>query len=81
MKVLMDPIETIVRFKGGIPTPVRFRHKDQVVNIDRIIGIRDEKLVGNPVKVYQCQSEVYGRVVRYELRFELHTCKWFLYKM
>ncbi|CDX00752.1 Hypothetical protein DPCES_0865 [Desulfitobacterium hafniense] len=46
-----------------------------------LIGIRDEKLVGNPVKVYQCQSEVYGRIVRYELRFELHTCKWFLYKM
>lgn len=36
---------------------------------------------GNRMKIYSCQSEIAGKIRRYELKFELKTCKWFLYKM
>lgn len=82
MKILMQPIEMIAWFDmNGTPRPLRFRIDGQVQRVDQIIHISEEKLAGNRMKIYRCQSEINGAVRPYKLKFELQTCKWFLYKM
>jgi len=31
--------------------------------------------------IFTCQSVINGLEKRYEIKYELSTCKWFLYKM
>ncbi|AFM40683.1 hypothetical protein Desaci_1691 [Desulfosporosinus acidiphilus SJ4] len=82
MKVVMQPIEMIAWFDiPGTPRPIRFRHDGNVVKIEQIIRLSEEKLAGNRMKIYECQSNVNGQLKRYELKYELGTCKWFLYKI
>ncbi|ACL20444.1 hypothetical protein Dhaf_2416 [Desulfitobacterium hafniense DCB-2] len=63
------------------PAPARFQHKDKVINVEQILRVSEEKLAGNPMKIYSCQSDIDGKLRRYDLKFELQTCKWFLYRM
>ncbi|WP_242975913.1 hypothetical protein [Desulfosporosinus sp. FKB] len=82
MKVVMKPIEMIAWFDvPGIPRPIRFRHDGEVVKVEQIIRLSEEKLAGNRMKIYECQSNINGQLKRYELKYELNTCKWFLYKI
>ncbi|HHY26880.1 MAG TPA: hypothetical protein GX523_09095 [Desulfitobacterium dehalogenans] len=81
MKVIMAPVEMIAKFKEGFPEPVRFRYKGEVIDVEQIVKVSEEKLAGNRMKIYSCQSEIDGKMTRYELKFELQTCKWFLYRM
>lgn len=82
MKIVMDPIEMIAWFDlPGTPRPIRFRHKGNVVKVEMIMRISEEKLAGNPRKIFECQSEVQGQMRCFELKYELSTCKWFLYKI
>ena len=82
MKILMHPIEMIAWFDlNGIPRPIRFRIDGQVQRVDLVINIAEEKMAGNRMKIYRCQSEINGTVKPFELKYELQTCKWFLYKM
>lgn len=81
MKVLMKPIEMIAWFDlGGIPRPIRFRVDGEVIKV-HICTITDEKMAGNRMKIYRCQSEIDGQLKLFELKFELQTCKWFLFRM
>jgi len=82
MKTLMQPIEMIAWFDlNGTPRPIRFRIDGNVQRVDTVLHISEEKLAGNRMKIYRCQSEINGAVKPFELKFELQTCKWFLYKM
>ncbi|NLJ40557.1 MAG: hypothetical protein GX352_02945 [Clostridiales bacterium] len=87
MKVLMKPIEMIAWFtQEGLPTPLRFRMEQPngdtiVIKIIRIIARREEKLAGNPMAVFTCQSPINGKEQLYEIRYELRTCKWYIYKI
>ncbi|WP_018305494.1 hypothetical protein [Desulfitobacterium hafniense] len=81
MRVIMKPIEMIAKFKDGNPTPARFSYNGRTIDVEQIIERRAEILAGNPMKIYSCQSEIDGKLKRYELKFELKTCRWFLYKM
>ena len=82
MKVVMAPIEMIASFDlHGTLRPIRFRHEGTVVKVEQIIKLSEEKLAGNRMKVYECQSEIDGMMKRFELKYELSTCKWFLYKI
>lgn len=86
MKVLMRSIEMVAWFtEDGIPTPVRYRvnegEKKFVVKVDRIIIRTEEKLAGNRMFVYRCQSIINNTEKVYELKYEINSCKWFLYKM
>ncbi len=82
MKVVMAPIEMIAWFDiPGTPRPIRFRHEGKVVKVEMIIRISEEKLAGNRMKVYECQSEVHGLMKQFQLKYELSSCKWFLYKI
>lgn len=82
MKVVMDPIEMIAWFDiPGMPRPIRFRHDGHIVKVEMIIRVSEEKLAGNRMKIYECQSEINGQMRRFELKYELNTCKWFLFKI
>lgn len=82
MKVVMKPIEMIAWFDvPGTPRPIRFRHDGNVVKVEQIIRLSDEKIAGNRMKIFECQSQVHGQMKHFELKYEMNTCKWYLYKI
>lgn len=87
MKVVARPIEMVswTDTKGNI-NPVRFKitnedETNSVVKIDRVICVDKEKLAGNNMLVYKCQSVISGVERLYELKYELGTCRWILFKI
>ena len=87
MKILMKPIEMIVWFsKDSYPIPLRYRIVAEdlsytVVKIDKILFKEEEKLAGNRMILYRCES-VINQIQRiFELKYDISTCKWYLYKM
>jgi hypothetical protein len=41
----------------------------------------EEKLAGNKMLIFRCQSEIERELKPYEIKYELGTCKWYLWKM
>ncbi len=87
MKVFAKPIEVIsyTDAKGEI-RPIRFRLQTgdeslQVIKIDKILFKQKEKLAGNEMILYRCQSNYSGIEKTFEIKYDLCTCKWMLYKM
>lgn len=87
MKVIRKPIEMIAWFtEDGIPTPIKFRIKDnkelwKIVKVKNILRRETKKLAGNKMIVFTCQSLINGTEKLYEIKYELDTCKWLLFKM
>lgn len=87
MKVVNMPIEMIAWFTdSGIINPVKFRFLGQdkennTVKVDRIITKSQEKLAGNRMMVFLCQSIISGIERKYEIKYEIDTCKWVLFKI
>ena len=87
MKVLALPIEVIsyTNDKGDL-RPLRFRMKVddecmQVIKVDKVISKETEKLAGNNMIVYKCQSIINDILTLFEIKYELATCKWILFKI
>ncbi|MBU3114111.1 hypothetical protein [Clostridium lacusfryxellense] len=87
MKVLALPIEMVsyTDNKGAIK-PIRFRMQIndepmQVIKIDKVIVKDIEKLAGNVMLVYKCQSLIDGALKLFEIKYNLATCKWILFKI
>ncbi|WP_125152272.1 hypothetical protein [Clostridium rectalis] len=87
MKILNKIVQMVVWFdENGIPTPVRFRFKNKdesftIIKINDIL-IRDkEHLAGNPMLVYRCKSYINGIEKLYEIKYEINSCKWILWKI
>jgi len=87
MKVVAKKVEMIcvTDTKGNI-TPLRFRIENddesrQVIKVDKVIDREQEKLAGNLMIVFTCQSLFNNVEKRYELKYELNTCKWMLFKI
>ncbi|HBW36315.1 hypothetical protein [Desulfosporosinus sp. BICA1-9] len=86
MKILMQPIEMIAWFtQEGTPNPIHYKLTSVdaasiVVKVDRVVTRSEEKIAGNRMILFRCQSEMNGLLKPYELKYELNTCKWFLYK-
>jgi hypothetical protein len=54
--------------------------KTQMTPIE-VLSVTEEKLAGNRMLCFRCQSEISGELRPFEIKFEWGTCKWFLYKM
>jgi hypothetical protein len=86
MKVVSKKIEMIAWFKddGGI-RPLKFRMMEdevyKVIVVDQIIKSALEKYGGNLMCVFECQSEIDERLRRYQLKYEIDTMKWILFKL
>lgn len=87
MKIIMKPVKMILlNDENGVLTPFRFQirnaEKEYVtVKIENITEKSEEKLAGNRMLIYRCQSEINGILKLFELKYEISSCKWFLYKM
>ncbi len=86
MKVINQEVELLCLFDEGVPSPIRLRltneeGQKQVVKIDKVIQRDFEKLAGNRMYVYTCQCEINDVLRTITLKYELDTCKWFIYKM
>lgn len=87
MKVIAKPVEMIVHTnEQGEIRPYRFRVKfgegpEEVIKVDRVISREMEKLAGNPMILYKCQRQNGEEQQYFELKYELNTCKWILFKM
>jgi len=87
MKVVKKNIELLCLFdKQGIPHPLRFRLVDEegsniVIQIDKVIKQDFEKLAGNKMIVFTCQSSINNQLRLFELKYEIDTCKWMLFKI
>ena len=81
MKIYMRPVEMIAWFDFDKPRPIKFKLGDKVLKVEQVINFCEEKLAGNSMIVYRCQSEMNGKLKPFGLRFELQTCKWFLFKI
>jgi len=73
-------------YTKGTITPLRLRivREDeslQVIKVDKVITRTQEKFAGNLMIVFTCQSLVENVEKRYELKYELGTCKWMLFKI
>jgi hypothetical protein len=87
MKVVAKPIEMVAWFTtDGHPNPVKFRFQNDdstfdVIRVDRILCTDVEKLAGNMMIVFRCQSSIDSMDRIYEIKYELRTCKWILFKI
>ncbi|OPX46435.1 hypothetical protein CLHUN_02510 [Ruminiclostridium hungatei] len=71
---------------AGKPNPVKFKFASDgddciIIRVGRIITVEEEKIAGNRMYLYKCQSVVDNTEKIYELKYEIASCKWFLYKM
>lgn len=87
MKVVMEHIDVIACFdqtKGLIPIKFRIKNKDNsenIIKIDKICYQKQEKIAGNPMIIFICQSLINNVLKKYEIKYEINTCKWYLYKI
>ncbi|HHV95408.1 MAG TPA: hypothetical protein GXX37_02865 [Clostridiaceae bacterium] len=87
MKTYMKTVKMLsVTEENGMQTPLKFQLKNEdggriTVKVDNVIFRNEEKLAGNKMLVYRCQSQINGVLKVFELKYEVSTCKWYLYKM
>ncbi|MBC2724301.1 hypothetical protein [Desulfosporosinus sp.] len=82
MKVLATPIEVLAHFETNCrPRPLRIKYKEKEFRIAQVVSTAEEKLAGNRMLVFRCQSEIKGELRPFEIKYELNTCKWLLWKM
>lgn len=87
MKIVMKDIEIIAWFKKDeYPIPLRIRLQDEdlenvVIPIENILFSEMEKYAGNRMILYRCKSIINNRERLFELKFEIDTWKWYLYRI
>ncbi|MHB1393715.1 MAG: hypothetical protein ACYCYE_11705 [Clostridia bacterium] len=87
MKTIRKPIEAIVLFDlEGNPVPIRFRYLDDgseliTIKVDRIIKKDIDRFAGNRMMKFTCQTQIGNQVKPFELRFEIDTSRWYIYKI
>jgi len=87
LKVLMRSVDMIcLSSSEGVITPLKFRFSEdgqesRVIRIDRVIDRKEEKLAGNRMLIFTVQSVIDGIERVFEMRYEMKTFKWYLYKL
>lgn len=87
MKVVAKPIVMVAWFtREGVPNPIKFKitnkdNTESVIKIDRITERTEEKLAGNKMLIFNCFGNISEKERQFEIKFELSTCKWILFKI
>jgi hypothetical protein len=87
MKTLAKPIEMIsVTSENGNIKPIKFRiitseGEAQIYKVYRVYHTVLEKLAGNRIYKFTCEIVVNNQKKICELRYELDSCKWMLFKI
>lgn len=79
MKVLNESIDMIAVFEkdSGKIKPFKFKYKDLPIKVQKVQKIYEEKLAGNRRIVFVC---LHNEKDIYELKYEIDSCKWYLFK-
>jgi len=78
MKILNKPIKMMAVFNSdGNIQPIKFRLDDKVVIVEKTLKIYEEKIVGNKRIVFVC---MHNEKDIYELKFEIDSKIWYLFK-
>lgn len=87
MKRIMRPVDMIAWFdcRGGVH-PTRLRIPDEkdeghVIAVDRALERESEKFGGNPMRVFECTGRSSTGQRRFQLKYEVKTCLWYLEKI
>jgi hypothetical protein len=87
VRILGKEIDMLAKFnQEGIPTPIKFRitgknGEDVAIRVDQVLNRHLEKLAGNKMLVFKCQSVINGKEVNYDLKYGLDTMKWMMFKI
>lgn len=85
MKVVSKPIQMIAWFKkDGTINPIRFKldeEESKVIRIDKIIKRDKEKLAGKAMEKFVCSTCLDGVERIFELKYDISSCKWILFKI
>ena len=78
MKILNHPIDVIATFDSkGKMRPFKFKYEGMSIKVERIMKYYTEKLAGNERIIFVCMHNGYSL---YELKYELDSHKWFLFR-
>lgn len=78
MKILNEPIKVMAVFNtDGKIEPVKFRLEDKVVRVEKIMKTYEENIVGNTRLVFVC---LHNEKDIFELKYELDSKTWYLFK-
>ncbi|MDF2676609.1 MAG: hypothetical protein K0Q97_911 [Bacillota bacterium] len=78
MKILNTPIKMMAVFNSnGNIQPIKFRLEDKVVTVEKVLKVYEEKIVGNKRLVFVC---MHNEKDIYELKFEIDSKIWYLFK-
>lgn len=71
--------------KGGI-VPIKFRLETEnqdlrIIKIHKTSHHTEEKIAGNPMRTYVCTISIDGIEKTCEIKYELISCKWTLFKI
>lgn len=87
MRIIAKPIEVVsyTNNKGDV-RPLRFRMQMEdetikVIKVDKVIVKETEKLAGNIMLIFKCQSLIDDVLKPFEIKYDLKTCRWMLYKI
>lgn len=87
MKVIAKPVDVVAWFENkGIINPIKFRmtcddDSYKVIKIDKVLLRDKEKITGNIIQIFRCSSVINGVNKIYELKYEINTSKWMLFKI
>lgn len=87
MKVVALPIEVISHTdgKGDIrPLRIKVQIEDEgakVIKVLKIVHKEKEKFAGNPMLVFRCQSVIDQVERQFEIKYDLQSCRWMLFKI
>lgn len=78
MKIINEPIKVMTIFHAdGKIEPVKFWYEDQPVMVEKILKVYEDKNFGNNNIMFVC---LHNGCDIYELKYEIKTNLWFLYK-
>lgn len=90
MKLINKPIEiALIQDKQGITTPLRFQVETKeeekiAIQIQQILfmeKIKDPFVPRQHCIIYRCKSIIQDVTREYELKYDIESCKWYLYRM
>ena len=88
MKRVMREIDVIAWFdKEGNITPLKFKLPSEgesealTIKVDHVVHKTKERFAGNKMIVFECQTLIEDSLRRYQIKYEVETQKWFLYKI
>jgi len=82
MKILCTPIEVLAHFENdGTLHPLRMNLNGETIKIEQVISTTEGMLAGNRMLIFKCQSEIAGVLKPFQIKYEIGTGKWFLWKM